>query len=536
MEQDVKIIGRGTWLDKVADEVAEREKSLGRSLSLIRVESGLAASGFPHIGSVGDAIRSFGVKLALETIGYKSELIAYSDDLDGLRKVPAGLPDSLKEYIAHPVSRIPDPFKCHKSYADHMSSLLQAALDSVGIEYRFVSGAEAYRTGVLNDQIRKILASADKIGRIIKEMVGQEKYERALPYTPICENCGRVYTTRVYGYDAKRDVVAYNCEGTELGSKFLKGCGHEGEAKISDGNGKLMWKTEFAARWAALDIRFEAYGKELTDSVKINDWVSEHILGFPAPYHVRYELFQDKSGKKMSKSTGNLLTPQEWLNVASPESLRYLMFKRIVGARNISLDDVPTYMDEFDDLEEYYFSKPKDANILKDAKQRGLYEYSMLLDVPKKQRDHVPYRLLTQLAALAPDGTAEEYVAKRLIAYGMLSEISQELKERIARASRWAKKNATLQIENLVIPTRTAHALREFSERLGTAKTHDEIQAAAFESLKKHGLKPNEFFSVVYQILLGVDRGPRLGPYVVDTGPEYVRARLRAALASSKHN
>jgi lysyl-tRNA synthetase class 1 len=345
-----------------------------------------------------------------------------------------------------------------------------------------------------------------------------------------------VYTTQVYRYDPKRDMVAYRCEGTELGNKLLKGFGHKGETKISEGKGKLIWKTEFAARWNALDIRFEAYGKELTDSVKINDWVSEHVLGFPAPYHVRYELFQDKSGKKMSKSTGNLVTPQEWLNVATPESLRFLMFKRIIGARNISLDDVPTYIDEFDALEEYYFSKERDSNVLKDAKQRGLYEYSVLLKVPKKERDHVPYRLLTQLAALAPDGTAEEYVPKRLVAYGMVKEVSEELKAQIARASRWAKKDTIPHVEKLVIPTRVVRALREFSNRLGTAKTHDEVQSAAFESLKNHGLKPNEFFPFVYQILLGVDRGPRLGPYVVDTGSEYVRGKIRAALASSKHN
>ncbi len=534
MAQQVKIIGRGTWLDKVADEVIQREKKLGRGLSLIRVESGLAASGFPHIGSVGDAIRSFGVKLALETIGYKSELVAYSDDLDGLRKVPAGLPDSLKDYIAHPVTQIPDPFDCHGSYGDHMSALLRTALDSLGIEYRFISGAEAYRTGILNDQIRKILANADKIGKTIKGMVGQDKYEKALPYTPICNNCGRVYTTQVYSYVPKRDVVLYRCEGTELGKKFLKGCGYKGDAKISDGKGKLIWKTEFAARWAALDIRFEAYGKELTDSVKINDWVAERILGFPAPYHVRYELFQDKSGKKMSKSTGNLVTPEEWLNVASPESLRFLMFKRIIGARNISLEDVPTYMDEFDDLDEYYFSKEKDSNLLKDAKQRGLYEYAMLLKVPQRKRDHVPYRLLTQLASMAPEGGAEEYVVKRLMTYGMVKEVAPELKDRIVRASRWAKKDTTSQIQEFVIPPRVTPALRDFAERLGTSKTHDQVQAAAFESLNKHGLKPNEFFPAVYRILLGVERGPRLGPYVMDTGAKYVAGKIHAALAASK--
>ena len=130
--QSPRIFGRGTWLDKVAKDTLEREKALGRNLSVIRVESGLGASGLPHIGSVGDAIRSFGIKLALETAGYRSELIAYSDDFDGLRKVPAGFPGWLKDYIAHPVSRIPDPFDCHASYAEHVGFLLRESLDRLG--------------------------------------------------------------------------------------------------------------------------------------------------------------------------------------------------------------------------------------------------------------------------------------------------------------------------------------------------------------------------------------------------------------------
>ncbi len=236
----------------------------------------------------------------------------------------------------------------------------------------------------------------------------------------------------------------------------------------------------------------------------------------------------------MSKSTGNLVTPEEWLNVASPESLRFLMFKRIIGARNISLGDVPTYMDEFDDLEEYYFSKEKDSNLLKDAKQRGLYEYSMLLNVPQRKQDHVPYRLLTQLASMAPEGRVEDYVLKRLMTYGMVKDATPWLKDRIVRASRWAEKDTPTEVQEFVIPSRVAPALREFIEKIETSGTHDQVQAAAFESLKKHGLKPKEFFPVVYRILLGAERGPRLGPYVIDTGAQYVGGKIRAALAASK--
>lgn len=528
MEQ-AKIIGRGTWLDKVAQETVDREKELGRGLSMVRVESGLGASGLPHIGSVGDAIRSYGIKLALESLGYKSELIAYSDDFDGLRKVPAGFPAWLKEYISHPVSRIPDPFGCHGSYAEHVGSLLRESLDKVGVEYKFQSGSEAYASGVLNDQIRKILSSSNAIGRKINEFVGQAKYEASLPYTPVCQSCKRIYTTQAKYYDPKKDTVHYVCEGTKLGDKFVEGCHHEGDAKISDGDGKLMWKVEFAARWAAFDIRFEAYGKELTDSVKINDWVAEAVLDYPPPYHARYELFQDKSGRKMSKSVGNLVTPVEWLQFASPESLRLLMYKRIVGARNVSIEDVPTYMDEFDDLEEYYFSKRRDANVMKDSRLRGLYEYSVFLKVPAAKGAHVPYRLVAQLAAVAPEGAVEDFVLKRLGSYGMANELTPDLARKIAWALGWRLREGRVKVALPELSAAAKKAVKDLADSITGAADADAVQNAAFDAAKKNGLRPGEFFPVVYSILLGSERGPRLGPYVMDAGVQDVQKALLEA-------
>ena len=537
MQQEVKIIGRGTWLDRVADEVITREKKLGRSLTLIRVESGIAASGTPHIGNVGDAIRSYGVKMALESAGYRSELIAFSDDFDGLRRVPAGYPAWLSDYIAHPVAKIPDPFGCHESYGAHAGALLRESLDRLGIRYTFVSGAEAYKKGLLDKQIKRILENSQLIGKKIREMVGQTKYEQVLPYTPVCGNCGRIYTTHSYSYDPKTATVSYSCERTELGHGFEEGCGHRGTARVTGGEGKLAWKSEFAARWAALDIRFEAIGKEIADSVRVNDWICENVLNFPPPLHVRYELFQDKTGRKISKSTGNLVTPQEWLNCASPESLRLLMFKRIVGARNISLDDVPTYMDEFDDLEDYYFSEKRDENTLKDARLRGLYEYSSLLNPPKAKRDNVPYRLLAQLASLAPDGRVEDYVVKRLTSYGMIQGTSEDLLKRMRWAFNWAKREGATAREPREFTESVAKSLAEFAERVVACRSGEEVQGLAFEVIKKNGLKPTEFFPAIYSILVGSEKGPRLGPYVLDVGGNQVAQRIREALASSsKHN
>ena len=536
MAQRAKIIGRGTWLDKVASEVVEREKSLRRDISLIRVESGLAASGIPHVGSVGDAIRSYGVKLALEGLGYRSELIAFADDLDGLRKVPQGFPSWLNEYVAQPVTRVPDAFGCHKSFGEHSSSLLRESLDRLGVEYTFRSGAETYKSGILNDQIRKILTNSDAIGKMIKEITGQEKYEQILPYTPICKKCGRLYTTVVTHFDAEKDTIRYECKGTELRDRRVEGCGFKGERKISEGEGKLAWKSEFAARWAALDIRFEAYGKDIADSVKVNDWVCEKILGFPPPYHVRYELFQDKSGKKIAKSVGNVLTPQEWLRYASPESLRLLMFKRIVGARNLSIDDIPVYMDEFDELEDYYFSKTKDENELKDAKLRGLYEYSALLRPPSQPRQHAPYRLLVELASAAPPDAVGPFVLKRLASYGMVKEQSAELSARVSWVAEWAKRGKVQETEPVELDKNLQEALGDFVERLKSSRSAEEVQGAAFESLRAHSLDPKSFFTAVYRIILGADRGPKLGPYIMDAGVSRVAQRIQKAIEFARHN
>ena len=548
MSEQVRIIGRGTWLDRVASEVVERDSSLGRDLSLIRVESGLGASGLPHIGSVGDAIRSYGVKMALEGLGYRSELIAFSDDLDGFRKVPAGFPDWLNDYIAHPVTRVPDPFNCHGSFGEHVGSLLKASLDSLGIEYTFMSGADTYRKGLLNDQIRVILQNAEVVGDKIKELTGQEKYQSVFPYTPICKNCGRLYTTKVTSYDAVKDVVHYRCESAQIRDKMVKGCGYEGDRSISDGEGKLAWKSEFAARWAALDIRFEAYGKDIADSVKVNDWICENVLKRPPPHHAAYELFQDKAGRKIAKSVGNVLTPQDWLTYASPASLRLLMFKRIVGARNISVDDIPTYMDELDELEAYYFSTERDPNTMKDAKQRGLYEYTMLAKVPEEPGVHVPYRQVAELAALAPPGALEEFVTRKLIANRAIKAPSLALSARIQWAARWVhdgslrtakaseEEAAAVSAAPEVWDARTVAALRTFSDSLVKAKSPDEIQGAAFEAIRGNGAEPARFFSAVYHILLGTERGPRLGPYVMDAGQGAVAEKIAEALKAGRYN
>jgi len=367
-----EIIGRGTWYDKAAAELIEREKNLGRSLDLVRTESGLGASGFPHIGSLADALRNYAVAMGVRVQGYDSELIAFADDKDGLRKVPAGLPAEMEKWLGYPVSEIPDIFgDCHDSFGYHMSSLLLEALDTAGADYNPMSGTKVYGDGVLNEEILTIMGNSEKAGEIIKEELGQEKYTETIPYFPVCESCGRIYTTNAYEYIPEEHKVLYRCQGMEVKGRWLEGCGHEGEVDVLAGRGKLAWKVEFAARWKALDIRFEAYGKDIADSVRVNDRICREILGWEPPMHVQYEMFLDRGGAKISKSAGNVFTPQVWYRYGSPQSLNLLIYKRFVGAKSGSVDDIPPHMDELDDLEDVYFDRRNVKDEMERAKLRG---------------------------------------------------------------------------------------------------------------------------------------------------------------------
>lgn len=528
-------IGRGTWYDKMAANILEREHSLGRGMDLLKTEMGLGASGFPHIGQMGDASRSFAVTLALRDQGYNSKLVAYSDDLDGLRKVPAGFPTSLEKYLGFPVSSIPDPFGCHESYGKHMSSLLLEALDACGIEYDYVSGKEAYEKGLLNEEIKKLLSNAEKVGEIVKEEVGQERYTEVLPYFPVCSNCGRIYTTKAKTYLPQENRVIYACEGMEIAGRQIEGCGFKGEVGIAKARGKLSWKGEFAARWKALDIRFEAYGKDIADSVRINDRISREILHFEPPSHAVYEMFLDKSGKKISKSAGNVFTPQVWFRYGSPQALLLLMLKRFVGTRTLDVTDIPAYMDELDYLEDVYFGKRQVKDNRELAKLRGLYEYCHVLKPPTKPSVHVPYNLLTFLSKIAPEVSKEGFIAERLRSYGYLGKdqgLDEGLRKRIAYALSWTEDFEEIKETSVVLGTEEKQALVSLINLLRIEDDPERIQNGFFSIATSANMQPAKLFKAVYTILLGVPQGPRLGPYILAMGKQNVIDALGRAMKS----
>ena len=522
-------IGKGTWIDKLASELLEREKQIGRNTDLIRVESGLGASGIPHIGSLGDAVRAYGIKLALENFGYKSELIAYSDDLDGLRKIPEGL-DVKEEDIGKRVSAIDDPL-CdeHDSYGSHMSSLLLDGLDKLGIKYLHKTAHDTYKNGLLKDQIHRILVDSKKIGEKIEELTGQQKFQNVLPYFPVCKNCDRLYTTESFEYIADEKKIRYRCKDSEIGSNKILGCGHEGESDITKGLGKLAWKVEFAARWSAFDIRFEAYGKDIMDSVKVNDWVSDEILNFSHPHHIKYEMFLDKGGKKISKSLGNVVTSQKWLQFGTPQSILLLLYKRITGARELGFEDIPSLMNEYTELEKIYFGKIKIENEAKLIKSKGLYEYVNLLNPPENIQPSVNYRLLVELCKIFKEGQKDR-VNKKLIEYRAIKETSQEIDNLITLAGNFANEFDISEKFEIDLDDITRKALGELVQILESGEEIEDLQNSIYQIAKSNELPPKDFFRILYQIILSATQGPKIGPFILDIGKTNVAKTLQAYL------
>jgi len=535
------------WIDNTSEQLIEREKRLKRGVKVFRCESGLGASGFPHIGSFGDVVRNYAVSLGLKDAGVKTEFIPYADDMDGLRKVPLSLPDWLEKYIGVPVTDIPDPFgKCHTSFGEHMSSLLLNALDKAGIEYTRHSATEDYNKGLFNKQIETILLNSEKAGKILKELTGQEKFLETLPYLPVCENCGKIYTTRSYQLLPKEHKVLYACDQEFVGKNvntgkeiLIKGCGHKGEASYFNDSGKLSWKVEFAMRWSALQIIFEAHGKDILDSVKVNDAICRKILNFEPPMHIVYEMFLDKSGRKIAKSFGNVFTPQVWLNYGSPQSLVLLMLKRFEGTRELDVTDIPKYMNEMNKLEENYFESKKIKDEREKINTKRLFEFVNLLKPPKKPSLHVAYDTWIEIVKILPEKDQLGFVMNKLKEFGRIksktvdAQTKTVIEERLQYAKNWYNDFVLQKVERgkeFEVPREMRPAIQEMIQLIEREKDGEKIQKEIFLIAKKHGLQPPEFFKTIYRILLNEERGPRLGPYIIERGKAEVIEKLEEIL------
>ncbi len=526
------------WLDKIAHDIIEREERLDRKINVLRVESGIGASGFPHIGSVGDSLRAYGVKLALENLGYKSELIAYSDDRDGLRKVPAGVPKEYSKYLGMPVSEIPDPWGCHSSYGEHMSSMLIEALEKLGIEFTFISGTEAYKSGLLDEQISKLLANSEKVDRIIREEVGSSKPKGWIHYWPRCEKCGRIYTTRVIKVIPEEGKVIYACDQEFKG---IKGCGYVGEASYLKGDGKLSWKGEFAARWAALGIVFEPHGKDITDSFRVNARISREILGYEPPMTVMYEMFLDSTKRKISKSAGNVITPQMWMEFSPPEALRMIMFKRYHSTRSISLQSSPLYINELENGIRKYHNLEKIRSERDKITLKRLMEYTYLMrGVPAPW----PYRYTAVLNVITMLPKDMEFDALLRVAADLISKyydvkpeslLNEEMfRKYVYYAKNYVENFGTAEIKSVEVKDSVLNAIDLFVRKLKGDMKEEDIQNLAFDTARKLEVPIRTFFQTIYMMLLGQPQGPKLGPLIRRIGIDKFKELYRRSLEEGK--
>ena len=525
------------WVDAISKAVLEREKELDRGLKVLRVECGIGASGFPHIGSVGDAIRAFGVKLGLDALGTKSELIAYSDDRDGLRKIPVGVPSDYERYLGMPVTDIPDPWKCHSSYGEHMSQLLLEALEMLELEFTFISATQAYKSGLLDKSIDVLLRNYEKVDQIIREEVGSSKPLGWIHYWPVCERCGRIYTTRVTKVLPEEGKVLYVCDQEFKG---IKGCGYNGEASYRRGTGKLAWMGgEFAARWAALGISFEPHGKDITDSFRVNARICKEILKFDPPLTIVYEMFLDRTGSKISKSKGNVITPQQWLRYSPPEVLRMLMFKRYKGTRAISLEMIPTYINELEEKLAQYHNLDR----IKDPRRRinikRLVEYSYLLEKVPEPKEY-RFGTIMNVISLLPFKQMDEQSLLRLVSeiIGKYYEIPQEK----LREDSWFIQlhRCALNYLNEIVPyihvetpkidPKTLETIEKFLDSIEDDMNPEEIQSLAFSLARENQVPIRKFFSAVYFFLLGRSSGPKLGPLIHRLGIETSKSLILSAI------
>jgi lysyl-tRNA synthetase class 1 len=356
-----------------------------------------------------------------------------------------------------------------------------------------------------------------------------------LPYFPVCENCGRIYTTTTQKFFLDEMKISYVCDGMKLHDQWIKGCNHKGEVDITKGEGKLSWKVEFAARWDALEINFEAYGKDIADSVRVNDRICKEILNYEPPMHVRYEMFLDRGGKKISKSKGNVFTPQVWLKYGSPQSLLLLMFKRITGTRTISSSEIPKYMDEIDELEQIFFDKKKIKDKKELAKLKGLFIYSWLLKPPANPGVYVPYNLLVYLSRVAPKDGIEDFIIEKLRIYNYIKDsLPEGIIDKINYAINWSTDFQQIEKAEISLSLNERNAINELIEKMQMEDDEERIQHAIFELAKKHDILPKNFFRLLYNILLGVPQGPRLGSYIKTMGKELVLSSLMKALKNSK--
>ncbi len=512
-----------SWPFKESDSLA---KQLRNYDGVVRFETGFGPSGLPHIGTFAEVARTTWVRRAFEHItGKKTELIAFSDDMDGLRKVPLNMPNKemLREHLGEPLSRIPDPFGCCESYSDHMNGKLREFLDRYEFDYRFQSSAEAYSRGDFDEGLRLILEKHDEIRDVVAPTLREENRKDWSPIMPICPKCGKVYTTRVLEVHPENGTVLMKCDKS-FGD--VHGCGHEGEVNVTGGNVKVGWKVDWALRWYSYGIHYEMYGKDLIESAKLSARICR-ILGGRPPVGLVYEMFLDENGEKISKSVGKGVTVDAWMEYAPLESLLYYIFQNPKKAKRLFFGMIPKVVDD-------YLAELKRYPTLAEEKKPDSAVWHVHGGNPPAYGSSITFSLINNLiSGLGTDD--EELLWTYLKKYDPQVEDYENVVRALVTRSLAFYRDFILPNKKYEKPDRNMRYLfEELRNELGDVSTDasaEDLQAIPFDIARRHDVDPKEFFKAIYGALLGQERGPRFGTFAKLMGRDKVLELIDKALA-----
>ena len=512
------------WPFVEARNLVDRLAGEAPAKGYVLFQTGYGPSGLPHIGTFGEVVRTTMVRQAFRRLSdVPTRLICFSDDMDGLRKVPDNIPNKelVAAHLGKPLTRIPDPFGTHESFGAHNNARLQAFLDTFGFDYEFKSSTELYTSGAFDQALLRVLACYEEIMAIMLPTLGPERRATYSPFLPLCPSSGRVLQVPVVARDEAAGTIVYQ---DEEGARV--------EVPVTGGRCKLQWKPDWAMRWYALGVDYEMSGKDLIDSVKAGNQIVK-VLGGRPPAGFNYELFLDEAGEKISKSRGNGLTVEEWLAYAPPESLALFMYHKPRAAKRLFFDVIPKTVDDYLTFLERYNAEA-DSN--GDAGDMASPAWHIHDGAPPDEGSPLTFALLLNLASVC---NSEDPA----VLWGFISRYaagaSPESEPLLARLV----DHAIAYYRDFVKPAKRYRGPDEveraaLEDLLGELRAlpggadGEAIQTQVYEVGKRHPLPDlRSWFRALYEILLGQSQGPRMGSFIALYGLEETIQLIERALA-----
>jgi lysyl-tRNA synthetase class 1 len=535
--QDLRSVAEqsGAWPFEEARKIVARLKKAPKDEVIF--ETGYGPSGLPHIGTFGEVARTTMVRHAFRVLTddkIKTRLIAFSDDMDGLRKVPDNVPNKemLEKHLGKPLTKVPDPFGTHPSFGEHNNARLRAFLDHFGFDYEFMSSTDCYKSGRFDAALLKVLEHFDRVMAIMLPSLREERAGTYSPFLPIDLRTGVVLQVPIVAHDAKRGTITY--DEPESGERFT--------VPVTGGRCKLQWKPDWAMRWVALGIDYEMAGKDLIDSVKLSGEICR-ALGAAPPEGFNYELFLDEKGQKISKSKGNGLTIDEWLRYASPESLSLFMYREPKAAKRLYFDVIPRTVDEY--------QQHLDGYERQEMRQRlSNPVWHIHSGNPPKVEMPVSFSMLLTLVSSSNAENAETlwgFIGR--YRPGVTPQTHPKLDAQVGYAIHYFR-DFVLPAKKFREPTDGERAalndLRDALAQLPADTTAEAIQDVVYEIGRREPFldhkkkakdgKPGvslDWFNLLYQVLLGQEKGPRFGSFVAMYGLQNTVEMIDGALARS---